>query len=187
MCKNCLQRGTFCHQQQKVPKERCQNQWFWIPCAGAVREVSRPFTPANKTVQPRPVLSQCLGVYSPRRAPRLCCPSKRADPLCLPCGAGHRTLRNTIGKRCVGDDAHIVPPYHTTCNPPVGADTPFRPPYRRSSVRRGGVLPRPITDEFPLPLRRGRCLHRPALPNLLRYSIERAALIPPPFNPPHSM
>ena len=71
--------------------------------------------------------------------------------------------------------------------PSVGADTPVRPPYRRSSIRRGGVLPRPITDEFPLPLRRGRCLHRPALPNLLRYFVGRAALIPPPFNPPHSM
>ena len=57
--------------------------------------------------------------------------------------------------------------------PPVGADTPVRPPYRRSSIRRGGVLPRPITDEFPRPLRRGRCLHRPALPNLLRYFVGR--------------
>ena len=129
MCKNCLRRGTFCHQRQKVPKERCQNQWFWIPCAGAVREVSRPFTPANKTVQPRPVLSHCLGVYSPRRAPRLCCLSKRADPLCLPCGAGHCTLRNTIGKRCVGAGFYPARPCQVI-HIFVGADDPVRPLYR---------------------------------------------------------
>ena len=83
----CLRRGTFCHQRQKVPKERRQNQWFWIPCAGVVREVSGPFNPANKTVQPRPVLSHCPCVYPPRRAPRLCCPSKQGCPLRLSCGA----------------------------------------------------------------------------------------------------
>ena len=69
----CLRRGTFCHQRQKVPKERRQNQWFWNPCAGTVRKVSGPFDPANKTVQTRPVLSHCLRFYPPRCAPRLCC------------------------------------------------------------------------------------------------------------------
>ena len=83
----CLRRGTFCQQRQKVPKERRQNQWFWNPCAGVARNVSGPFIPANKVVQTRPVLSHCLGVYPPRRAPRLCCPSKQRYPLRLPCGA----------------------------------------------------------------------------------------------------
>ena len=83
----CLRRGTFCHQRQKVPKERRQNQWFWNPCAVVVRKVSKIFTLANKTTQIRSLLSHCPCVYPPRRAPRLCCPSKQGGPLRLPRGA----------------------------------------------------------------------------------------------------
>ena len=73
LLRKCLRRGTFCHQRQKVPKERRQNQWFWNPCAGVVRKVSGPFAPANNSVQTRLVLLHCLRLYPPRRAPRLCC------------------------------------------------------------------------------------------------------------------
>ena len=41
-------RGTFCHRRQKVPKERRQNRWFWIPCAGVVRSGTKPTCPANR-------------------------------------------------------------------------------------------------------------------------------------------
>ena len=87
MLRECLRRGTFCHQRQKVPKERRQNQWFWNPCAVVVRKVSKIFTLANKTTQIRSLLSHCPCVYPPRRAPRLCCPSKQGGPLRLPRGA----------------------------------------------------------------------------------------------------
>ena len=73
--RKCLRRLPFFHQRKKGRKERRQNQWFWIPCAGMVQEVSGPFSPANETVQLRSVLSHCLRLYPPRRAPRLCCPS----------------------------------------------------------------------------------------------------------------
>ncbi len=99
----CLRRGTFCHQRQKVPKERRQNQWFWIPCAGVVQTVSEPFGPANNPVQTRPVLSHCLCVYPPRRAPRLYCPGITGPPLRLPPGAMWASRPTTpIGKPCVG-------------------------------------------------------------------------------------
>ena len=115
----CLRRGTFCHQRQKVPKERRQNQWFWNPCAVVVRKVSKIFTLANKTTQIRSLLSHCPCVYPPRRAPRLCCPSKQGGPLRLPFSGrrGRRPLRNSIGKRSVGADAYIGPPHRTLKNP----------------------------------------------------------------------
>ena len=68
---------------------------------------------ANKTEKPRPMLSHCPCVYPPRRAPRLCCSGITEIPpcVCRPARCGHRALRNSIVKRCVGDDAHIVPPH----------------------------------------------------------------------------
>ena len=50
-------------------------------------ECIETFHPANKTTQTRPVLSHCLRRYPPRRAPRLCCPSKQGKSLRLQPGA----------------------------------------------------------------------------------------------------
>ena len=69
----CLRRLPFFHQRKKGRKERRQNQWFWIPCAGTVQNISGPFDPANHSAQTCLVLSHRLRLYSPRRAPRLCC------------------------------------------------------------------------------------------------------------------
>lgn len=57
--------------------------------------------------------------------------------------------------------------------PSVGADTPVRPPYRRSSIRRDGVLPRPFCRYA----RHCRGTH-----SFHPCSVGRAALTPPPFN-----
>ena len=57
--------------------------------------------------------------------------------------------------------------------PSVGAYTPVCPPYRRSSIRRGGVLPRPFCRYA----RHCRSTH-----SFHPCSVGRAALTPPPFN-----
>ena len=83
------------------------------------------------------MLSHCPCAYPPRRAPRLCCPSKRADPLCLPCGAGHRALRNSIAIRCVRAGFYPARPCQVI-RIFVGADDPVRPlcraPYKNPVI-----------------------------------------------------
>ena len=90
--------------------------------------------PCFRTV-PAPIHRDALRAYAAR-------PSGENPWVYRPVRCGHRALRNTIGKRCVGDDAHIVPPYHTTCNPPVEADAPVRPLYR--APYKNPVIAKPV-------------------------------------------
>ena len=106
----CLRRGTFCHQRQKVPKERRQNRWFWNPCAGVVLAGTKPTYPANRTdeiphrafassLRPSP----CISAY----ALALAC--RNYNLRCTPCPF-------------VGGDALIAPPDNdrTSCRLPQG-------------------------------------------------------------------
>ena len=116
---------------RKYPKNAAKTNCFGFLArawCGKCRDLSPPRikrcnpVPCFRTV-PTPIHRDALRAYAAR-------PSRENPWVYRPVRCGHRALRNTIGKRCVGDDAHIVPPYHTTCNPPVGADAPVRPPHR---------------------------------------------------------
>ena len=76
LSRQCQPRGTFCHQRQKVPKERRQNPWFWIPCTGVVHPVQKLFCPANRTDE----IPRCAFVSSLRLSP-----CKSACALALTC------------------------------------------------------------------------------------------------------
>ncbi len=95
-----LRRLPFLLRRKKGRKERRQNQWFWIPCAGVVRNVSGPFSAANKTVQTRPVLSHCLLRLSTATRSALVLPVQTGKPF-APTG-GAPPLRSSIVKQCVG-------------------------------------------------------------------------------------
>ena len=99
---------------------------------------------ANKTEKPRPMLSHCPCVYPPRRAPRLCCSGITEIPPCVyrSVRCGHRALRNSIVKRCVGDDVSIVPPHLSTFHFPLRSASPqfFSPQSRFACLQDGFVL-----------------------------------------------
>ena len=73
--------------------------------------------------------------------------------ICVTAGrCSHRPLRNSIGKRFVGADAHIGPPYRAPCNASVGATLAVaRLTAHLVPVRRGRRLPTVVpTDSRPL-------------------------------------
>ncbi len=129
----CLRRGTFCQQRQKIPKERRQNQWFWNPLRawdGFRVKNLLPRAP-NAQVYRRAFASSLR--HHPLAAhagPR--CPGAAGMPPCVYHAArcGHRALRNSIDKRCVGGGVPDAPVHRTPCHAPVGRGVHTPPPIR---------------------------------------------------------
>ena len=105
----CLRQLPFFLRRKKGRKERRQNQWFWIPCAGVVRNVSGPFSPANKTVQTRPVLSHCLLRLSTATRSALVLPVQTGKPFAP---TGGRGVAATLAVACdLVTEHRSSPPY----------------------------------------------------------------------------
>ena len=97
LSRQCQPRGTFCHQRQKVPKERRQNPWFWIPCTGGVHPVQKLFCPANRTDEiPRRAFVSSLRLSPCKSACALALACRNYNLHCTPCpfvGGGVPTPR----------------------------------------------------------------------------------------------
>ena len=137
-----LRRLPFFLRRKKGRKERRQNQWFWNPFRG--QDTAR-----SGTIQPRELstakFAPCLRILSASNAAMRSAPVlawRDGGNLCV-CRAGrcgHRPLRNSIGKRCVGVGLPDDP--NRTCTrsiPSVGADDPVAVP-KISALPNGGRL-----------------------------------------------
>ena len=127
------------------------------------------------------LIDKCVGRAAPSPPPDNRCtpPAGHAGPALQKCGVGRDPcvppppylmfsvgatlavargrgrappLRNSIAKRCVGDDAYIVPPHRAPCNTSVGATLAVaRCTVPHVTVRRGRRLPTVVpTDSRPL-------------------------------------
>ena len=122
---------------RKYPKNAAKTNGFGILArawCGMYRGLSSPRIKQYKSVS-------CFRIVSGsilRDALRACAARPNRAALCVYRAArcGHRALRNSIGKRSVGDDAYIVPP-SPAIKLSVGADASVRPPmlYRTSCKR----------------------------------------------------
>ena len=140
-------RGTFCQQRQKVPKERRQNQWFWNPLRA--RDAFRvenllPRAPNAQVYRRAFVSSLRHHPLAAHAGPR--CPGAAGMPPCVYRAArcGHRALRNSIDKRCVGGDVPDAPFHRIPCHAPVGRGA-HTPPSRTCTVLLAkGVIAKPV-------------------------------------------
>ena len=104
----CLRRVTFCHQRQKVTKERLQNPWFWNPSAPGMRPAWTLTCPAYQPLDPMP----CFRIDSaPPSAGRSRGPALPWHIRGAPCVyRADEDPAAPLATYPVGADAHIGPP-----------------------------------------------------------------------------
>ena len=160
--RKCLRRLPFFLQRKKGRKERRQNQGFGIPPAGGALPASVPFRRANGNEQISFLAFALPLRLQPRRAPRLCCPSKQGCPLRLSCGAMWASRPTKF----------------------------YRQPLRRGDPRGRppGLAPHPLQKSLSLRTsdRFTAVAIRPPSPNPLRISFSPIPSNPPPFPTVHT-